>query len=324
MNRSIVSNSTLASYSHRVASPAILLALALAVFGPASAGAEETAPPAAAEKPAPLPLHQIEGSGGIFSTLSAYIVNPPRNGEPVGRPGVGFAYVDLGHGRTLDAFTLTETPWKRLEIGYAYDRFDLGDLPSAIQSATGIKLRDDSVKLKVLSARLQLVAESESVPAITVGVHYKSNDGIDRINADLGGLLRASRVAKDSGTDFTLYASKFFKSTPAPLLLNAGLRLTKAAHVGLLGFTEDSSLVFEGNAVVFLTGNFALAVEYRQKPNKYAPIGTLVQPEDDWWTFDAAYVVNSHLTVAAGYGHFGSVLNHAANGVWGVTTKFEF
>ena len=79
-----------------------------------------------------LPLHQIEGSGGIFSTLSAYIVNPPRNGEPVGRPSVGYAYVDLGHGRDLDAFTLTETPWKQLELGYAYDRFDLGDLPQAI------------------------------------------------------------------------------------------------------------------------------------------------------------------------------------------------
>ena len=56
-------------------------------------------PPVAAqpaEKGAPLPLHQIEGNGGIFSTLSAYIVNPPRNGEPVGRPAAGFAYVNLG------------------------------------------------------------------------------------------------------------------------------------------------------------------------------------------------------------------------------------
>jgi len=28
------------------------------------------------EKGPPLPLHQIEGNGGIFATLSAYIVNP--------------------------------------------------------------------------------------------------------------------------------------------------------------------------------------------------------------------------------------------------------
>ena len=34
--------------------------------------------------------------------------------------------------------------------------------------------------------------------------------------------------------------------------------------------------------------------------------------------------INAHFTVAAGYGHFGTVLNHSANGVWGITTKFEF
>ena len=50
----------------------------------------------------------------------------------------------------------------------------------------------------------------------------------------------------------------------------------------------------------------------------------LVRVEDDWWTLDAAYVVNKHLTLAVGYGHFGNVLNHEANGVWDITTKWEF
>jgi len=56
-------------------------------------GAQPTNQPAAqapAEKPAPLPLHQIEGNGGIFSTLSLTSLNRgPRNGEPVGRPQRG-------------------------------------------------------------------------------------------------------------------------------------------------------------------------------------------------------------------------------------------
>jgi hypothetical protein len=155
-------------------------------------------------------------------------------------------------------------------------------------------------------------------------VHAKFNDTITRINNDLGGVLRAIGIENDHGVDYTLYASKLFKSLPAPLLLNAGLRATKAAHIGLLGFTSDYKYVFEGNAVLFLTGNFALAAEYRQKPNEYQPIGDLVKAEADWWTFDAAYVVNNHFTVAAGYGHFGGVLNHTANGVWGITNKFEF
>jgi hypothetical protein len=302
------------------------LLLASALFGAATLHAQNTeaatdAPPA---KPAPLPLHQIEGNGGIFSTLSAYIVNPPRDGEPVGRPALGVAYVNIGNGRHLETLTLTESPFKRLELGYAYDSFDLGDLPDAIHSATGIRLRDDSVHLHNLNARLLLVEESDSLPAITAGVHYKSNQGIDRINTDLGGLLRANGITSNDGVDFTLYASKLFKSLPRPLLINAGLRATKAAHIGLLGFTDDYHVVLEANAVLFLTGNFALAAEYRQKPNDYTPVGTLVQAEDDWWTLDAAYVVNNHLTLAAGYGHFGAVLNHKANGVWGVTTKYEF
>ena len=85
----------------------------------------------------PLPLHEIEGNGGLFSTLSAYLVNPPRNGEPVGRPSIGFGYIDIGYGRDLVALTLTETPWNRLELGFGYDYLNLGDLPTADQSARG-------------------------------------------------------------------------------------------------------------------------------------------------------------------------------------------
>jgi hypothetical protein len=33
--------------------------------------------------------------------------------------------------------------------------------------------------------------------------------------------------------------------------------------------------------------------------------------------------VNRHLTLAAGYGHFGEVLNHQADGAWGLTVKWE-
>jgi hypothetical protein len=33
---------------------------------------------------------------------------------------------------------------------------------------------------------------------------------------------------------------------------------------------------------------------------------------------------NYSLTIAVGFGHFGTVANHEANGVWGITTKWEF
>jgi hypothetical protein len=287
----------------------------------AAAGAPAAAAP---DKAAPLPLHEIEGSGGIFATLSAYIVNPPRNGEAVGRPSAGFSYVDVGDGRALEAFTLTESPLKQVELGYASDSFNLGDLPQDIERATGVKLRDQDVRLNVFSARWQVLPEGNAIPAVTIGVHYKFNDGINRINNDLAGALRAIGIEKDSGVDYTIYASKLIRFLPTPILVDAGIRATKAAQIGLLGFTADYKYVFEGNVVWFLPGNFALAAEYRQKPREFQPIGGLVRPEADWWTLDVAYVLNSHFTIAAGYGHFGDVLNHTANGVWGITNKFEF
>jgi len=293
---------------------------------PAKAASEVQ--PAKAEKPPPLPLHQIEGNGGIFSTLSAYIVNPPRDGEPVGRPSVGFAYVDLGHGQNLEALTLTESPWKRLELGYGWDRLGLGDLPLAIKDATTVSISRQDVQLHNANARLQILKEGEFdqkwIPALTSGVHYKYNDGISRIDSDLGGALNGTGIKDNDGVDFTLYASKLFTQLPRPVLVELGGRATKGVWNGLGGFTDDYSLLFEGNVVVFITGNFALAAEYKQQANDYHRIGDLVKPSGDWWVVGGAYVVSKHLTFAAAYGHFGGVLNHEANGVWGITTKWEF
>ena len=198
-----------------------------------------------AEKGAPLPLHQIEGNGGIFATLSAYIVNPPRNGEWLGRPSVGIGYVHVGHERNLEAITITESPWKRLELGYGFDNFGLGDLPQDVAKATGgaVQLRDDNVQLHNYNARLQLLKEGELdtkwIPAVTLGVHYKKNEGIKRINDDLGGALVANGIESDTGTDFTLYGSKMLTFLPRPVLINLGGRATQGAHLGLLGFTKD-------------------------------------------------------------------------------------
>ena len=292
-------------------------------------GADTTAK---SEKPAPLPLHQIEGNGGIFSTLSAYIVNPPRNGECVGRPSVGFTFVDLDHGQNLEALTLTESPHARVELGYAWNNMDLGDLPLAIKKATTVSISQQEVQMHNVNARLQLLKEGEFdqkwIPALTVGAHYKYNNGISRISSDLGGALAGAGIRGRDGEDYTLYASKMFTQLPRPVLLEVGGRATKGVWNGLGGFSEHYSYLFEGNAVVFVTSSIVLAAEYKQMPNDYKPIagpgGPLVGKSGDWWTLDAGYVVNEHLTVAAGYGHFGGVLNHQANGVWGITTKWEF
>ena len=305
---------------------ALLLATGLGV----RADEVQTNVPAAkpAEKGAPLPLHQIEGNGGIFSTLSAYIVNPPRDGEAIGRPSLGFAYINLGHEQNLEALTLTESPLKRLELGYGWNHLGLGDLPLALRNAGIVNYHQDQVQLHNFNARFQILKEGEFdqswIPALTAGAHYKYNDGISEVNTETGGALANAGIKDHDGADFTLYASKLFKQLPRPVLLELGGRATRGVWNGLGGFTDDYNFVFEGNVVVFITGNLALAAEYKQQPADYKPIGDLVRSASDWWTIDAAYVVNQHLTLAVGYGHFGNVLNHEANGVWGITTKWEF
>jgi hypothetical protein len=280
------------------------------------------------DKPAPLPIHQIEGNGGVFVTMSAYIVNPPRNGAPVGLPSVGFSYANLGHQENLEALTVTESPSDRLELGFGWDSFGLGDLPLALRDAGLSGFHEDQVLLYNYNARFQLLKEGAFhqswIPALTFGAHFKYNDGIVAINNEVEGLLASHGITGHDGVDYTLYASKMFTQLPPPILLQLGGRATKGIWEGFCGFTGTYQFVVEGNVVVFLSKSFAVAAEFKQQPKNYQAIGGLIQKASDWETLDAVYIVDEHLTLATGYGHFGRFLNHRDNSVWGVTAKWEF
>ena len=328
-------SSNLRSHDKRLSNLVPALAVLLLAAAPAASSraddataAASASAPATAEKPAPLPLHQIEGNGGIFSTLSAYIVNPPRDGEPVGRPSVGFAHVSLGYDKNLEALTITVSPFKRLELGYGWDYLGLGDLPQALRSAGIVNYHQDQVQLHNVNARFQILKEGEFdqkwLPAVTAGAHFKYNATYDDVNSQLKGTLEAIGVSQNNSVDFTLYASKLITQLPRPVLVELGGRATEGVWNGLLGFTDSYNFLFEGNVVVFVTDSIALAAEYKQQLTAYTTVPGLIGRAGDWWTIDAAYVVNKHLTLAVGYGHFGTVLNNEANGVWGITTKWEF
>jgi hypothetical protein len=300
---------------------------------PATAPAPATTPATSTAtdtdtKGLPMPLHTIEGVGGTFSVPSAYLVNPARKGDIFGLPSAGGIYVDMGHGKSLEAFTLTETLWDRLELGYGFDQFNLGDFPQAVQSATGMKIGEQSVDLHNVNARLLLVKEGAFdqswVPAVTFGTEYKYNETVNQINSDLHGTLRSSGIKDNEGVDFTLHATKMITVLPRPIIVTAGLRSTEAAQMGLLGFTDERRLVGEGSVCVLATDKLVFCAEYRQNPNDYKPIPGLLAPEADWWTVCAAYILSKHASIAAGYAHFGYVLNHEANDSFGVAFKYEF
>jgi len=300
---------------------AFCIALALTAAWGARAEEQQKTPP-------PLPFHSVEGMGGAFATSSAYLVNPAKEGEVFGLPSVGGMYVHLGNGRQLLALTVTETLWNRVELGYGWDNFDMGDLPQDIERATAVRIGNRSVDLHNFNARLSLTKDGDFdqawMPAITVGAHYKYNDTIEDIDDDLGGTLTGIGIEDDDGFDFTLSATKMITALPRPVIVSATLRSTEGAHIGLLGFTGERELVVEGSICALVTDRLILAAEYRQKPDEYDEIPGLVGGEDDWWTLCAGYIVNDHMTIAGGYANFGTVLNHEADSSWGVALKYEF
>lgn len=274
-----------------------------------------------------MPLHSIGGVGGIVLTPTALLVNPGPPGTVFGKPAFSAAFVDIGE-KDFEAVAVTWTLWRRLELGYGFNRLGLGDLPRDIRRATGIDIGTHDVHLHNFNARLNIIQENQWdqtwLPAVTVGAHYKYNDNIDKINRRLGDLLDTIGYNDNDGVDFTLTASKHLTFLPRPVLVSAGARASKGAQLGLLGFTSDYHVTFEGHAVMFVTDRLAVGAEYRQKPDQLGRIPGLIRGEDDWWDVCAAYIINDQMTVKAAVGDFGTIANHRDQIAIGLGVKYEF
>lgn len=283
---------------------------------------------ASAAKGPPLPLHTIDGVGGILITPTAYLVNPGPQGAIFGLPAASTTYVNAGS-KNIEDFAVTETLWRRIELGYSLSRFGLGSLPHDIYRDTGVDLDRDDVYLHVFNARGLLLEENSFgttfLPAVTAGVQFKVNDGISSINSQLGGALSSIGYEKSNGVDYTLTASKTLPFLlNRPLIVSGGLRLSEAAQTGYLGFGDEYRASFEGNAAWLLTDHIALAYEFRQKHDPYGRIPGLVGAEDNWQTVGVGIIFNEHLTLTAGWGYFGNVLNSVEDGGWALSLKYEF
>ncbi|MBU1310331.1 MAG: DUF3034 family protein [Gammaproteobacteria bacterium] len=161
----------------------------------------------------------------------------------------------------------------------------------------GGELRQDVFGVKYhLAGELLYTA----MPQLSLGVQYKKHRDF--------ALPQAVGARDNSGVDLYLAASKvlFDQVAGRNLLLNATLRATKANQTGLLGFgnsnNNDYQLVFEGSAALLLNYNLALGVEFKQKPNELA-----FANEQHWRDIFAAWFVNKHLSLVAGYADLGSI-----------------
>jgi len=292
----------------------LLLAATLVVSTPAQA--KDGSPP--------LPFHTIEGYGGGAITPLAYLVDPKPVQGIFGAPAFAVSVVGLGK-KNLDALTASETLFGRLELSAAADRLGLGTLPAAIRTATTVDIGKSDVWLYNVNARCLLVKEVGLIPAITAGVHFKSNSDIKDIDKALGGALTNIGLKSGSGTDVTLTATKALSNAGGHLFIaTVGLRESKAADLGFLGFGDSYKASVEGNLVYLPANHIVLAYEIRQKTSPLGQIPGLIGKEDTWHAIDASYILNNQSTLCAGYGHFGNLANANANNVWCVQFKNEF
>jgi hypothetical protein len=318
-----------------VAIATLLLASAAVAQEAAATDGAQAAAAAAPEKGPPLPFITIEGVGGGAITPMAYLVNPAAEGEVFGKPSAAFDYIGLGS-KNLDTILVTENLYGRIEFGFAADRLGLGNLPGAIETATGKNIGVSDVFLYNFNLRGLVVKENaddnEWIPAVTVGVDFKTNGGIRDINTVLGGALNTIGYARENGTDFTVTATKtlptgFFGK---PLIVTAGLLETQGADVGFLGFASQYHAEFEGSVAILPFDKWLFAYEIRQQASPYN-LGLenvngvpLIGVENTWHAFDAAYIIDKHATLVAGVGIFGNLANTSANSAWWLQLKYEF
>jgi hypothetical protein len=284
----------------------------------------------ATEKAAPLPIHTIEGVGGLVITPVAYLVNPGPSGTNFGLPSVAATYINIGE-KNLETATLTETLFGRVELGYGLCRLGVGSLVDDVKQVTNLSI-SDSVVLHHFNARVCVLPENSfelPLPAVTLGVTYKYNDGISAINQQLGGILNSIGFRRNDGVDFTLTASKAFsKVFGRPLIVTTGLRMSEAEQLGYCGFGDKYRATFEGNLAYGIADWLWLATEFRGNANAYQQIanpngGALVDRADNWWAVGVTVLLSRHATVTIGWGHLGPVINTTENKCLGIQVKYE-
>ena len=279
----------------------------------------------------PLPTHNVEGNSGVFITSTAYLANPPEEGELFGKPSFSTSFAMIGE-KDFESFAVTENIWGKVELGYAMERMGLGDWPTDVKTASGLHVVNH-VFVHNFNTRFMVIEEGDFeydwVPAVTLGAHFKWNDGMSSLNRQLNRLCGQLGADHSFGTEFTAVATKTITDwLPNPLIVSAGLRNGDAIHTGLIGFAGERRTTFEGSIIYFLTDKLLLAGEYRQKSDLLDQCSMggkhLIKAENDWWDICLAYVVDDHLTIAGGYANFGNVFNHRENNVWAIQLKYEF
>lgn len=197
---------------------------------------------------------------------------------------------------TLDVAGMSVAYGNRVELSYAHQRFDLGTLQK------DLSLPEDNVTQDIFGLKVRLFGDLiyDSLPQVSLGVDYKKqNDFL------IPSLIGAKR---DSDVEGYLVASRLFMGAVFGynLVVNGGVRYSRANETGLLGFGGDRrdtrSVLKEGSVAVLFNPRWAMGVEYREKPDNLSFAG-----ESDWADLFVGYFPNKHFSVVVAYARLGEI-----------------
>lgn len=236
----------------------------------------------------------IEGAAGGGITPWAVLTGYGEQGE--WGTSVFATHVDLPD-YTLDVAGMSVAYGNRVEFSYAHQRFDLGTLQK------NLSLPEDNLTQDIFGVKVRLFGDLiyDTLPQVSLGIEYKKqNDFL------IPSLIGAKR---DSDVEGYLTASRLFMGAAFGynVVLNGGVRYSRANETGLLGFGGDRrdtrSLLKEGSVAVLFNPRWALGFEYREKPDNLSFAG-----ESDWADVFVGYFPNKHLSVVLAYAKLGEIV----------------
>ncbi|WP_439889294.1 DUF3034 family protein [Pseudomonas sp. MBLB4123] len=235
----------------------------------------------------------LEGAAGGGITPWAVLAGYGERGEWGG--DLFATRVETGDYR-LDVAGVAASFDNRLELSYARQRFDLGNL------ARDLSLPENSLSQDIFGLKVRLFGDLiyDLLPQVSLGIQHKRQK--DFLIPSLVGAQRSE------DTEGYLAASRLFLGGAFGynLLVNGGVRYSRANELGLLGFGGDRrdkhSLLKEGSIAVLLDRHWALGVEYREKPDNLGFAG-----ESDWADLFVGYFPNKRLAVVLAYARLGEI-----------------
>ena len=174
----------------------------------------------------------------------------------------------------------------RVELSYARQRFDLGNL------ARGLNLPENRLSQDIFGLKVRLFGDLiyDQLPQVSLGIQHKRQKdflipslvGAQR-SEDTEGYLTASRLILGGAFGYNL-------------LLNGGIRYSRGDR------RDRHSVLKEGSVAVLFNPRWALGVEYREKPDNLSFAG-----ESDWADLFLGYFPNKNLAVVLAYARLGEI-----------------